>query len=226
MEQRIAKMLFASSVVAAEGLARTSPLEPLRAIFVAPEYAFSEPENNLPKPAVQTDTTGYWLLKQALIKHALRHPRMLMVPGTIAHANSHFKAMNTCMVAYQNSIITFDKKAGVGEVCTEDGLEFKPGTGIGQMTIQRRELENTTFGFQICKDATQVSAVPTPDTDVWVVVGQGVGEAAVVRNAQKLLIVADVGNFGVYQTPGRTTVAPYRKDNISGCDLHFYRAHL
>lgn len=228
MEQRIVKMLSASSVVAAEGMACSSnQLEPLRSIFVAPEYAFSKEDlGNAPKPAVQTDTTGYWLLKQALIKHTGRHPTMLMAPGTIAHANSHFKAMNTCMVAHQGGIIAFDKKAGVGEVCEGDELAFKPGTGVGQMTIQRPGPENKKFAFQICKDATEVSAVPAPDADVWIVVGQGVGEAAVLRHATKLLIVADIGNFGVYQEPHRTEEAFYRKDNILGCDLYFYRAHF
>jgi len=228
MERRIVKMLSASSVVAAEGLARsTDRHEPLQSIFVAPEYAFSNPElANAAKPAVQTDTNGYWLLKQALVKHTGRHPSMLMAPGTIAHVNSHYKAMNTCMVAYQRNIITFDKKAGVGEVCEGDGLEFKPGSGVGRMTIQRPGAENTIFGFQICKDATEVSAVPPPDTDVWIVVGQGVGKAAVLRDAKKLLIVADIGNFGVYEGRIRNELASYRKDTILGCDIHFYLARL
>jgi hypothetical protein len=225
MEQRITKMRAASFSVDIEGRMQSKAgLEPIQTIFVAPEYAFSKecPANqaiNLRKPAFQTDAAGFEQLLTAVKEETRKRPYMLMVPGTIAHSKNE-EAMNTCIAVLGGRVRSvFHKKEGVGEVQEGDGLAFKPGTGSGLMTESGK-----TFLLQICKDATVAADAGAPTFDVQIVVGQGVGEAAIARRGTHLLIVADAGNYGVIDLRTNRKLLFYRKDKVLDCDIYFYRA--
>lgn len=228
MVERIAAFTDAvgRAQVKAATIAAIDRAQTVQCIFVAPEYAFADPLGAAAKPAQQTSTDAVATLINAAKALSDLHRGMILVPGTIAYkewvASNYWRAWNASFACHRNSVLTrFEKRTGVGEVTALETagptqLAFLGGVGYGKFT-----LDGHSYGLEICKDATGGGTLPD-NVDVHVVMGQGVGDAAIQPKGNQYLIVADPGNLDVLMRLRRRPTAAGTDACLHGVTQHYW----
>ncbi|HEU0078701.1 MAG TPA: hypothetical protein VFQ76_13700 [Longimicrobiaceae bacterium] len=207
------------------------PAHAPQCIFVAPEYAFADPHAGAAKPVEQTSTAAVEELLRTARDLTQEHQGVLAVPGTVAFrekvSNEYYRAWNASFACYRGAVLTrFEKRSGVGEVTPQETigtprLGFMSGLGYGTFTLNGR-----SYGLEICADATHGGTLPG-QVDVHVVVGQGVGAAAIANKGTQYLIVADPGNFTVVDSTGANRHRRVgTEDSLEGTRIHYYTVVL
>lgn len=200
-------------------------------IFLAPEYAFADPDAGRAKPVEQTSADRVNDLLRRARELTQDHQGMLVFPGTVAFrervASDYYRAWNAGFACYRGNILTrFEKRVSVGEVTPQDTigtprLSFTSGLGYGTFTVAGR-----TYGLEICADATNGGTLPN-QVHVHMVVGQGVGAAAIANKGTQYLIVADPGNYAVVdQTGANRQKRIGSEDALEGTRLHYFTIDL
>ncbi len=189
----------------------------LRAVCVAPEYAFAGVDDGNPVPAEPASLAEMLLLMNTMERLSRENPGLLLIPGSFLYTSDTGSVQNRS-VGYFNgeSIIYVGKRHGVGEVDDNGNKQFVAGNGGANVV-----LSGVSISLQICRDATQHSDLNRGD--IQVIVGQGVGNAAVVGAApEHARIIADPGNSEVigYNNTTVTTHSGLRQRDI--IDISFY----
>ncbi len=189
-------------------------------IFIGPEYSFGQSRHL----TVDEMNRVQWSCEGL----STRHKRMLLIPGTApvkgpkVRSSGVQKAINKC-VAYHDGakVASFGKKNPVGEVAEGSGLTFEAGAGKGTFSIG-----DTSFGIQVCKDAT-IEGVLDSDVDVHIVVGQGVGIEAIRRKCGRYLMVGAYGTHGVWDCTGAPEkIDSFKTGSAMGVTIHYTRVAL
>lgn len=158
----------------------------------------------------------------------------LLVPGTgmMAHPN----AEKTLAYNYSGAFHAGQKMAELGkkgDVSEPVGDDYTFQAGTGKATF---DISGTTFGIQICQDAT--GTVPFPrNVDVQIVMGRGVGlrttsgGPGIQEQASKYIIVADtykqdVKFCGQARTVNDIKVKPYGGENLANSSIGYYKIDI
>lgn len=200
-------------------------------IFVAPEYAFADPDAGNAKPAEQTSVASVDELVRTARALTQEHQGVLAIPGTVAFrervTDDYFRAWNAGFAFYRGAVATrFEKRTGVGEVTPQDTigaprLGFMSGLGYGTFNAGGH-----SYGLEICADATNGGTLPAR-VDVHVVVGQGVGAAAIANKGDEYLVVGDPGNLAVVDsTVANRVKRAGSEDTMEGTRIHYFTVDL
>lgn len=199
-------------------------------LFAAPEYAFSNPDRGRAKAAEQVDRVDERTLVKALVDLTTERDGLLPIPGTIVVRESNgpqwYTARNTSHAFFAGRPVwKFSKIGNIGETTPQEAasreLTFAAGLGHGSGNVG-----GTTFGGEICRDATGAGTLPGA-VQCHVILGQGVGHGLIANKATELQIVADFNAHGVYDyRAGRNgrEIRSYDKGTIHGTELFYYHA--
>lgn len=223
LKARIIALRLAVQTAAAEALAQG--LRGNTWIFAAPEYAFANAEAGLNKPAVHVSTAQELELRNALAGLTNVYGTLLIAAGSVPvweGQRGARVARNTCYGYYGGAQVwRVDKRRGVGEVTQDEErnrhLVFRPGTGFASVNVA-----GNTYGVEICADATGGGTLPG-NVQRHIVVGQGVGFAAIANKSTELLVVAAMGTHGVYDNH-RNAIASYANAHLGDVTMYYYRA--
>ena len=188
-------------------------------IFVAPEYAFAAPAvHGMTYPAVHVTALQEGTFRNALSAISEKYPTLVLAPGTIVVTDAPNRGRNTGY-GYRNNaqLWRVDKRTNVSEVPAT--MTFQAGTGQASANVG-----GTTYGMEICADATGGGTLPA-QVNRHIVVGAGVGHAAIANKALDVQIVADGGNYSVTRYNngnGGTAVRSYKSEKSLDVPLYYY----